>query len=169
LARWLLPLVGVPRESSSLGGGGWQGNDTLWRTILDINRCLFYFDRTTKCIGLQPDLHFKYFAILDGLIGGEKESPLSPTPVKSGLMMAAFNPLALDAVMAAMMGLDVSKLPQIVQGFSTKSLPLASFVLENVEIYEDETVRRIKDIYQGKQFCRFEPSQGFRGYVEYPG
>ena len=29
--------------------GSWQGNRTLWRTILDLNRILFFVDREERC------------------------------------------------------------------------------------------------------------------------
>src|SRR5262249_16347743 len=32
-------------ELRFIHGGAWNGNDTLWRTVLDINRAFFYFDR----------------------------------------------------------------------------------------------------------------------------
>ncbi len=100
---------GLPKNAASIGGGSWHGNDTLWRTILDINRAFFYYDRGKNHISSEICRDVKYFAILDGLIGGHRESPLSPSPVKSGILMAAFNPLALDAVATAMMGFDVNK------------------------------------------------------------
>jgi uncharacterized protein (DUF362 family) len=106
-------------------------------------------------------------AILDGAIGGQKESPLAPTPIQSGVMMAAFNPLAMDAVATAMMGLDIKKINQIYEGFSLKSLPLANFSWENVKICSDTTLSCIQDIYAQKAYTPFEPSRGFKGFVEY--
>lgn len=32
---------GLPKDAGRIGGGGWYGNDTLWRTVLDINRAFF--------------------------------------------------------------------------------------------------------------------------------
>ena len=40
-------------ELARTGGGSWHGNDTLWRTILDLNRTLFYFDRQTRRFGAR--------------------------------------------------------------------------------------------------------------------
>lgn len=163
----LLRLLGSPKDLSSLGGGSWYGNDTLWRTVLDINRAFFYFNRKTQAISseLCPDI--KYLAILDGVIGGQKESPLAPTPIPSGVMMAAFNPLAMDAVATAMMGLELKKIPLINQGFSLKTLPLANFSWENVQIIENSIISRIQDIYERKAYIPFEASKGFKGFVEY--
>lgn len=163
----LLRVAGFPKRLSSVGGGSWHGNDTLWRTVLDINRAFFYFNRKTQFIDHQVGSDVKYLAILDGAIGGQKESPLAPTPIQSGVMMAAFNPLAMDAVATAMMGLDIKKINQIYEGFSLKSLPLANFSWENVKICSDTTLSCIQDIYAQKAYTPFEPSRGFKGFVEY--
>lgn len=37
----LRTAYGYPRDYYSVAGGGWFGNDTLWRTILGINRAFF--------------------------------------------------------------------------------------------------------------------------------
>lgn len=162
-----LRLAGAPRGPSALGGGSWYGNDTLWRTVLDINRAFFYFNRKTKLIDRQISSEVKYLAILDGVIGGQKESPLEPTPIQSGVMMAAFNPLAMDAVATAMMGFDIKKIKQICEGFSLKSLPLANFSWESVKICGNPTLACVRDIYTQNAYISFEPSQGFKGFVEY--
>jgi uncharacterized protein (DUF362 family) len=168
VCAYFLPIFsGLPKNAARIGGGGWHGNDTLWRTILDINRAFFYYDRGNNRISNEISHDVKYLAILDGLIGGEKESPLSPTPVKSGIMMASLNPLALDSVAAAMMGLDVHKIKQISQGYYLKSLPIAQFMPEDIEIVGYESICCIKDIYKQKAYIAFEPSSGYRGYIEY--
>jgi uncharacterized protein (DUF362 family) len=158
---------GFPKDASLVGGGSWHGNDTLWRTILDINRAFFYFDRKSQQVTneLSPDV--RYITILDGLIAGHKESPLSPTPIGVGVMMAAFNPLAMDAVATAMMGFDIKKIKQINEGFGLQSLPLANFLREMTKIYSNLDIRCIEDIYIQKKYVSLEPSKGFKGCIEY--
>jgi uncharacterized protein (DUF362 family) len=110
----------------------------------------------------------RYLAILDGLVGGSKESPLSPTPVQSGLMLASRNPIALDAVAAALMGFDISRIPQIMEVFSMKVMQLAEFTLEEIEIRGSLSASSIREIYQTKCFRSFQPSIGYKSYLEYP-
>jgi len=86
------------RHSAWLGGGGWSGNDTLWRTVLDINRAFFYFDANTEMVSESPRNDMQYLAIADGLIGGEGEGPLAPSPIPSGFVLCSSNSLALDGV-----------------------------------------------------------------------
>lgn len=160
-------FFGVPKDIGSLYGGGWYGNDTLWRTVLDINRAFFYFNRTERCVTNELSRSVRYLAILDGLVAGQKESPLAPTPLPVGVMMAAFNPLAMDAVATAMMGFDIRKIKQINEGFCLKYLSLANFNVETIEIYSNINIHSIEDIYRKKVYVPFEPSKGFKSYVEY--
>jgi uncharacterized protein (DUF362 family) len=160
-------LCGYPRDYFNLGGGGWFGNDTLWRTILDLNRVFFYYDRSAGKVTDTPVRSIRYLAIADGLIAGHKESPLSPTPVQMGIVLAAMNPVALDAVAAALMGFDVVKIPQIRESFCIQRYPLAKFLPEEIEIVGLDGIAGIRDIYHKGYFVRCEPSYGWKGHIEY--
>lgn len=160
-------LYRYPCDYYSVGGGGWFGNDTLWRTILDINRAFFYYDRTIGAIRPNPFRSIRYLAIADGLVGGHKESPLCPTPNKLGFVFAARNPVALDSVMAELIGFDIYKIPQIYQAFLIDKLPLALFQPEEIEVIGLDGVKMIKDIYANKIFIPCEPSHGWRDHIEY--
>ncbi len=159
--------LGADPAKAAMNGGGWHGNDTLWRTILDVNRAFFYYDRETKGMGQQPSKQIRYLAILDGLVGGHKESPLSPTPLNAGFMLAAQNPLALDTVAAALMGLDWRLLRQLAKGFDIASRPLVTYAPEQIEILGNLGIQRVQEIYDQELFKRFEASYGYRGHVEY--
>src|SRR5262249_5093705 len=47
--------------------GSWEGNDTLWRTILDLNRILFFADRDGRLSG-EPQR--RLLALVDGIVAG---------------------------------------------------------------------------------------------------
>jgi hypothetical protein len=91
----------------------WPGNDTLWRTLLDLNRIALYADK--KGI-LQDRPQRGYFSLIDGIIGGEGDGPLSPDAVQARTLLAGFNPVALDYVAATLMGFDPDKIPLIRRG-----------------------------------------------------
>lgn len=161
-----LVLRGSP---PSIGGGGWWGNDTLWRTILDINRAFFYFNRESRKVEESIDGRVRYLCVLDGVVGGEKESPLAPTPVPTGYLLAARNPVALDAVATALMGFDIEKVPQIREAFRLDELPLARFAWTEIDVMGDVAFKGIRDIYSQRHYLRYRPSIGFAGHVEYDG
>ncbi|MGQ9581826.1 MAG: DUF362 domain-containing protein [Armatimonadota bacterium] len=160
-------LFRYPRGYGSVGGGGWQGNDTLWRTILDINRALFYYDRAKGFVHSNPSLPIRYLAIADGLISGHRETPLSPTPIKTGWVLAGCNPVAMDTVVAALLGFDYRKIPQIAKAYEVNDLPLVSFGPHDVKVVGLPGISNVDQIYLNRAFISAEPSLGWRGYVEY--
>jgi uncharacterized protein (DUF362 family) len=165
--RGLRYFYGCPRGYLSVGGGGWHGNDTLWRTVLDINRAFLYCDDSSDTP--RPSRARRYFAILDGIVGGHRESPLSPTPFASGFMLAGANPVALDSVATALMGFDWRRIKQVREAWRVERFPLAAFQPNDVRVCGLPGVSSIDDIYGGYDYARFEPSVGFRGAVEYGG
>jgi uncharacterized protein (DUF362 family) len=163
----LLRFGGYPRWAGELGSGSWCGNDTIWRTVLDINALLFYYDPKLQSIAPRPRRTMRYLAIADGLVGGEGEGPLSPTPVASGFMTAAGNPLALDCVTAALMGFDLAKLRQLTGAFVSSKLPLADFAIGDIEIAGLRGVTAVRDIYASGACYHFRPTHGFEGHIEH--
>jgi len=163
-------LSGTPKDFLlSVGGGGWHGNDTLWRTVLDINRAFLYFDRAAARVGDELRSDLGYLAIIDGIVGGERESPLAPSPVACGTMIASLNPLAADAVATACMGFDVDKVTQVREGFKIERLPLAAFTPADISIRGNTQARSLQDIYDQGLYTPFAPSEGYSGTIEYQG
>jgi uncharacterized protein (DUF362 family) len=48
--------------------------------------------------------------LVDGIIGGENNGPLTPDAKAAGVVVAGFNPLATDIACTAMMGFNYHKL-----------------------------------------------------------
>ena len=63
----------------------WHGNDTIWRTLLDIYRAVFYADRDGHMCQ-QPQR--RHFCLIDGIIAGEGNGPVAPDPVPAGVLLA---------------------------------------------------------------------------------
>ena len=83
--------------------GGWQGNDTLWRTILDLVRAVLYSDGS-GAVGLAPLR--TCITIVDGIIAGQGDGPIRPEPKRGGILIAGAGLAAVDAACARIMGLD---------------------------------------------------------------
>jgi uncharacterized protein (DUF362 family) len=88
--------------------GGWHGNDTIWRTCLDLNRALLYADTDGR---LHDTPQRVTLHVLDGAVAGEGDGPLRPTSVPAGLLLASLNPVALDAYATRLMGLNPAAIP----------------------------------------------------------
>lgn len=83
--------------------GDWWGNDTCWRSALDINKILFY----GTIEGMLAETRTrKYFSLIDGIIAGDQLGPLAPSPRREGVLVAGFDPLSVDRVATQIMGFD---------------------------------------------------------------
>src|SRR6185295_10457402 len=83
--------------------GSWSGNDTIWRTALDLNRILVY-GRADGTLADSPQRRVLH--IVDAVIAGQGDGPLSPSPLPLGLLVAGENPAAVDWVGAILLGYD---------------------------------------------------------------
>jgi hypothetical protein len=127
LSRFPLPgdhslVARAPRLEAApkIIDGSWEGNRTLWRTILDLNRILFFADREGRMRG-EPQR--RYLTIVDGIVAGEGEGPLGATPVDAGLLVAGFDPSLVDVVAAEAMGFDPTRIPLIGESLGRALLP----------------------------------------------
>jgi uncharacterized protein (DUF362 family) len=108
------PRVGSP---SKVRDGSWQGNDTLWRTILDLNQALLFADRDGI---LRAEPQRRYLTIVDGIVGGEGEGPLGATPVNAGLLVGGFDPVSVDQATVKAMGYRFESIPMVARAMVAK-------------------------------------------------
>ena len=109
--------------------GSWSGNDTLWRCILDINKIVFYADKNGM---IKESPQRKYLCIVDGIIAGEGEGPMLGTPKNTGVIIAGYNPVAVDKICVDLMGFDYRKIPSIVQEFKRQRWDLSNFQIGEI-------------------------------------
>ena len=91
--------------------GSWYGNDTVNRTIADLNKIIYHADRNGR---MQDEPVRNIFIVADMIISGEKEGPLAPSPKDAGLIAAGVNPVCFDEAIATLMGFDMKKIPSLV-------------------------------------------------------
>ena len=143
--------------------GSWHRNDTLWRTIIDINRCLFYADAEGI---FSEKKRRRYLSIVDGIVAMEGNGPMDGAPKMAGCIIAAFNPVACDYVAASIMGFDPAKIPSIREGFRLRKFPLAEFDPQEIVVdSNDDRFKAIQQIYREKSL-KFQPPCGWRGKIE---
>jgi len=103
----LRPLgLRVRGPHAAVDGGNWVGNDSTWRMVLDLYRATVFSDSEGK---LQTTPMRRFFSVVDGIVGGEGEGPITPTRRHCGVIAAGSHLGAVDAVCAALMGLDISQ------------------------------------------------------------
>lgn len=143
--------------------GSWFGNDTLWRTVHDLNRVLLYADAEGR-MGDRPARRVLH--IVDAIVAGEGEGPLEPSPVDCGMLIGGSSALAVDSVAATVMGFDARRIPIVGHGYRPHRLPLGPASLEAIAV---RLGRRQLDLAQlrGALEFHFLPPKGWQGQVEW--
>ncbi len=141
--------------------GSWYGNDTLPRTIADLNRIAMYADKQGR---LHNAIQRKNFILVDAVIAGEKEGPMDPSPKHCGLMVAGLNPVLVDLICSTIMGFDYNKIAQFKYALKEGKQMLLQERPENI-VSGAYTYQSLNDIYKafGEQFT---PTKGWVGYIE---
>lgn len=150
--------------------GNWHGNDTTWRMALDLNKLLFYgnADGTFRDSDSRyTSSHRRYLTIVDGIIAGEGNGPMSPDAKPCGMLVGGFNPLAVDTVCATLMGFDYRKLPILARGWQIRDLPLADFTAEEIECVANVAEwNGAFDALERASHLDFKPHFGWTNHVE---
>lgn len=87
---------------------GWHGNDTTWRMVLDLNLIANHVNKKGQ---IEDTPIRKIYSICDGIIGGQGDGPLNPTPLPLGIISFTDNSTLNDICMATLMGFDYKKIP----------------------------------------------------------
>ena len=172
--KWLTPIL-VPlkkiaifvwgNNKKTVRSGGWYGNDTLWRMILDLNKVMYYSNGD----GTLRDDNYKakkrYIGIVDGIYGGQGNGPLEPEIMKASLLICGTDPVEIDCVAARIMGFDYRKIPQLIHAFEIKKYPITSSTYKDIICFRDgEEKIALKDFYQYDK--PWLAAKGWKGYIE---
>ena len=141
--------------------GSWYGNDTVWRMCLDLQRIARY-GRLDGTLANEPQRCV--ITITDGLIGGEGEGPMQPTPVHCGYLTGSVNPAAAEWVHARLMGFDPRKIPLVREAFRNFSYALADYPPSEILLHSKEGDLTEDAIFPiGRAFM---PAAGWKGHCE---
>jgi uncharacterized protein (DUF362 family) len=157
-------------DASGLGArarnGNWFGNDTIWRTTIDLNKVLYCTD-ARGAIGPRPAR--RVLNVYDGVIAGEGDGPMAPAPRPEGLLVAGEDGVAADVAIAHLMGFDWRRIPVLVRALGTLAggvritswdggpLPL---------LWIDEQGMRETVLDDVDRNLAFEPHPGWKGHIE---
>lgn len=120
-----LALMCAARSANALHGGNlegkWEGNDTTWRMVLDLNRILIYGDASGV---MYETPQRKIFSLTDAIVAGDRNGPLAPEPAALGAVTFATNPVHADVAHLALMGVDRGRVPLVREAFGRMRWPL---------------------------------------------
>ncbi len=155
VARWAARALRLSAQVYA-EWGEWHGNDTIWRTILDINRVLFYADTSGV---MRETQQRNYFCFIDGIVGMEGDGPMAGDPIPAGVVLAGADPVAVDTFGAEVMGFDSTKVPAIkgAGGPSKYRLGISDWSRIDFLATDDKHV---------ETRFRFKPPPAWRGHIE---
>jgi uncharacterized protein (DUF362 family) len=145
--------------------GNWWGNDTVWRTCLDLNKILLYGnpDGTMREPGKRN--RKRHYVLVDGIVAGQGRGPMNPDPFPAGLMVFGIHPPDVDAACAVLMGFDPERIPIIREAYRCESYPLVDWSWRDVPLASNrpEWNAALAGI---ESTFRFEPHFGWKGHIE---
>lgn len=137
--------------------GSWYGNNTISKTIADVNKIVYYSDKNgNMCRNPQR----KSLIIADMIVSGEKEGPVLPSLKNVGAIVLGEDALVFDMVVATMMGMDVSKVPTLNQ---FDIIDKSKYMIKSNNAGLD--CKCLSDIDYNNSW-KFEPSAGWFGHIE---
>jgi uncharacterized protein (DUF362 family) len=141
--------------------GSWFGNDTLWRTILDLNRAVNYADRHGL---MQPHAQRRVFTIVDALLAGEGEGPMAPSPAPLGVLLGGINPVAVEHAATSLGRWPIERLKHLARAFDSHEYALTDFPPEAVRVQAWEVTDGVLHETDFEPMGRFlRPSSGWCG------
>ena len=142
----------------------WPGNDTVWRTLLDIHRLVRYADKAGV---LRDSPQRACIHVIDGVVGGQGDGPLSPDPVPSGCILAGMDPVAVDVVAAGLMGFDHRKIRLLTEGLKERDreLPVSAVREEDITVAVDGEDLSLAQ-FLASHNLHFDPHPSWKGAIE---
>lgn len=138
--------------------GSWYGNDTIWRTILDLNRILLYADKNGN---ITDKKQRKLLIVADMIVSGQKEGPLEPIPIYPGIIAMGKNPLSFDRVICSLMGFNYSDVPSLSKNMESDVLPIWNSqpieVISNYKLWNKKSLNKIIE-----NSMEFQPTEGWK-------
>jgi uncharacterized protein (DUF362 family) len=152
ISKFLWKVVpGSPYHSLS---AGWYGNDTTWRMVADLNKIALFGTQNGELA--QKPIR-KIFSLCDGIIGGQGNGPLKPSPLPLGVILFSNDSLLTDIAAAKLMQFDTSLIP-LIRELKKDWYPEDSSLRLNDEVVSLEALKKIS--------IKTMPAPGWVGHIE---
>ncbi|MGA9771357.1 MAG: DUF362 domain-containing protein [Blastocatellia bacterium] len=161
---WQELAVNLTRVSARAGDelgveGSWSGNDTIWRTGLDLNRILIY-GRADATLADMPERRVLH--LVDAIVAGQGDGPLRPDPLALRVIFMGSNAAAVDWVGAHMLGYDPARIKIVKESFGNFRWPVASFSSSDVMVLGDLGCGRADDLFESIEIPDVKYPAGWR-------
>jgi hypothetical protein len=151
-------------EVDTIRSGNWHGNDTIWRTCLDLNRILLYYQVKENIWNSNDPKPF--LSIVDGIIAMEGNGPVAGDPKHSGIIVIGDNPVSVDIVCAKIMGFDHEKIPLISRALDNHVYQLIHGNVRDISVVSGNTLwnKALAEIIY-EDSLKFKPAFGWIGHL----
>lgn len=146
--------------------GGWHGNDTVWRMVVDLVRIAFYGDVEGR---MKPEKQRMILTVIDGIIAGEQEGPLEATPKLAGVVIAGLNPLVTDLAGTVLMGYDPGRIPLLREAGAVERWPIFEGRCQDILVQRSGRTMSLSGLREESGLVPFSPPVGWRGHIEWRG
>ena len=151
---------------STIRSGNWYGNDTLWRTCLDLNKIALYGTSDGRLRDPELDQQRTHLVVVDAVISGEGSGPMDPDPVSTGWILFGTHPASVDAACAWMMGFDPDCIPIVREAFRCSAMRIAFWEWRDVRLRVDSGEEWPIQEVPSVLIRRFRPHFGWSGHIE---
>jgi hypothetical protein len=112
----------LARRCGAITTGAWWGNDTAWRMALDLARIFYHADAS----GVMHTAHQRrHLALIDGIVAGEGNGPLDPTPADTRTLVFSDDVAAADHVACRLMGWSPRAIPLLARAQDDAGLDIS--------------------------------------------
>lgn len=125
--------------------GSWDGNDTIWRMVVDLYNAFTIKER-------------KYFSVVDGIVAGEGDGPFCPTKKSASVLISGENMIAVDAVTSRLMGFNIYEIPYI------KYLINNTTLLQNVIVFSNREEQKYF-FHTNDKYLNFVPPSNWKNLL----
>jgi len=172
VAKFFIPVKKIGKmifgdTKTTVRSGSWFGNDTLWRTVLDLNKILFYANADGSLREGAPGNKKRYISIVDAVCSGEGNGPDAPDKKNTGILVMGTDPCSVDSVCVKLMGFDWEKIPTVKNSFTIKKYPISAICHDDIKIESsfEKFNKKINELNPYDIF-EFKPSVGWIGNIE---
>jgi uncharacterized protein (DUF362 family) len=161
----LLHAVHMRETGNGFWEGSWYGNDTISRTTVDLNRIVRFAGKSGR---LAASPQRPVFTIVDGIVSGDQDGPLAPTPRPDGILLAGDDPVAVDQVMARLMGFQWRSIPTLRHAAAPHAFPLGATEGASCSIETVSNQPHWRQLHPGVagHHLGFRPHKGWKGHIE---
>ena len=143
--------------------GNWYGNDTAWRMTADLARILLFADNNGT---MHTTPQRTIFSVVDGIIGGQGEGPLEPTPCPTGALLCGLNPIAVDLVATRLMGFDPMQIKIYTALLRDKTFDFGIKDWHDIPIISQNDQYATCLFDDQSRFWDYKPHPGWQGHIE---